>query len=61
MLQFEQIKAFFGVGRIKIQKERGNRKASVYFIVDSFKDCLIICDHFKKYPLLSTKLVHFNI
>jgi len=61
MLQFEQIRKIFGIGRIKIQNKRGNRKASLYFIVESLKDCIIISNYLKKYPLLSTKLIHFNI
>lgn len=60
-LQFEQIREFFGVGRIKIQNERGNRNATIYFIAESLSDCLIIRDHFEKYPLLTTKFVHFMV
>lgn len=45
----EEIKSFFGVGKIY------NKKDSVNFVVTSVKDLQIIRDHFNKYPLLSEK------
>jgi len=60
-LQLEQIQKFFGVGRIEVTKSRENQKPMLRYVVSSLKDCLVIRDHFIKYPLLTTKLVHFKL
>ena len=49
------------MGRIKIKKERDHRKAFIILYVNSFKNYLIVYNHFNKYSLLGTNLVHFNI
>jgi len=52
-----KIKEYFGVGKIILQKESN----ILYYYVGSLKDCLKIREHFFKYPLLTYKLVHFQI
>ena len=53
-----RIKNFFGVGTVRVTKN------SVHYRVTSTKDLAIICEHFKNYPLQSSKnysLIIFNI
>lgn len=47
----EKVHAFFGVGRIQINKDRG----TVTYCVLSVKDLRVIMDHFDKYPLITQK------
>jgi len=51
----EEIKQFFGVGRVKIEKD----SKVVRYWVTGLRDCLIIREHFIAYPLMTYKLVHF--
>jgi len=51
------IQQFFGIGKIVYSKDN----TYIRFIVNGLKNCLIIKQHFINYPLLSYKLVHFNI
>lgn len=44
-----KIQKFFGVGTVNISKN------SVHYRVTSLKDLAIICSHFTKYPLQSSK------
>lgn len=46
----EQIRNYFGVGKIHISGEQ-----SLQFRVDSVKELLVILDHLEKYPLITTK------
>ena len=56
LAMFEEIKQFFGVGRVRVTALN-----YIYFEVGSFKDCLKIRDHFLNYPLISYKLVYFQL
>jgi hypothetical protein len=60
-LQFNLIKDFFKVGSVKIIS--GTDKSSPYIIYTtrSLQDCIVIRNHFLKYPLFTYKLVHFNL
>ena len=46
----EQIRNYFGVGKIRISGEQ-----LLQFRVDSVKDLLVIIDHLEKYPLITKK------
>jgi hypothetical protein len=46
----EQIRNYFGVGKIRISGEQ-----LLQFRVDSVKELLVILDHLEKYPLITTK------
>jgi LAGLIDADG endonuclease len=52
---FEEIKNFFGVGSIKVEKNG----SVIRYWVTGLQDCLIIRNHFISYPLMTYKLVHF--
>ena len=51
-----KIKAYFGVGKIQIIKNRGHAVYVVNFIKDL---CNVIIPHFDKYPLLTVKRINF--
>lgn len=57
LVMLNAIKQFFGVGRIIIK----NNGRLISYDVASLQDCLIIRDHFLKFPLLTYKLVHFQL
>ena len=60
--QFELIKQFFGFGTIVIKKASAeNRNSIIQYRVIALEDCVKIRDHFLKYPLLTYKLVHFQL
>ena len=52
----EKIQSSLGVGTI-----RKTGTNMVIYIVESFKDLLVIVDHFDKYPLISAKILDFLI
>lgn len=47
----EQLKSYFGVGKIYNQ----DSKRAAVFMVESLKDLIYIVDHFDKYPLITQK------
>lgn len=53
----EDIKNYFGVGYIQIN----TKDNTIRYRVISLKDNLIIQRHFKEYPLMTHKLVHFTL
>jgi LAGLIDADG endonuclease len=55
----QQIQTFFGpnLGSISLHKTNN----ILCFYASSLKDCLIIKEHFIKFPLMSSKLVHFEL
>lgn len=53
----EAIKTYFGVGYIQIN----TKDNTIRYRVISLKHNLIIQKHFKEYPLMTTKLVHFTL
>ena len=60
-LQFKLIKDYFKFGSIFIAPSKGNNSAHILYKVSSLKDCIVIRDHFLKYPLATYKLLHFQI
>jgi hypothetical protein len=50
------IRNFFGVGSVKVDKNNAIR-----YLATGLKDSLIIRDHFIKFPLMSSKIVHFQL
>ena len=60
--QFQLIKDYFGVGQIIEKKYKNPKfKPTIQFVVRKFQECIIIRKHFKNYPLLTIKLVHFKL
>lgn len=51
----EDIKLWFGVGNIYISGTK------VYYRVESFKDLVVIIDHFDKYPLVTAKCLDYAL
>jgi hypothetical protein len=51
------IKDFFGVGKVIFSKDQ----SYIRYVVYGLSNCLKIREHFLKYPLLSYKLVYFQI
>lgn len=51
-----QIQAYFGVGKIT---KHGN--TTLQYMIRSLKELQIIINHFDRYPLLSQKLVDYNL
>lgn len=51
----ENIQSWFGVGRIY------SSGTKVYYRVESFKDLLVIIDHFDKYPLVTAKKLDYAL
>jgi hypothetical protein len=51
------IQQFFGVGKI-VYAENNN---IIRLIINGLPNCIIIRDHFLKFPLLTYKLVHFKL
>ena len=51
----ETLQSFFGVGKIYSQK------TTAVYRVTRYKDLLILIDHFKAYPLVSPKLLVFQL
>lgn len=54
LIILEHIQKFFEAGKIHIKNND-----SVSYVVTSVKDLPKICQHFAKYPLLTTKRVNF--
>jgi len=62
MSLFISIQKFFGFGRIAEKKAKNlNSEPTIYFVVNSLEECLIIRKHFEVYPLLTYKLVYFQL
>lgn len=57
LIMLKNVRDFFGVGIVKVTS---NPNVLVY-LVENFKDCLILREHFLNYPLLTYKSVHFLI
>lgn len=55
LAMFEEIKNFFGVGNVKVEKNG----SIIRYWVTGLYNCLIIRNHFIAYPLMTYKLVHF--
>jgi hypothetical protein len=53
----ESIQEFLGIGKI-IYAENDN---IIRITINGFTNCLILKDHFVKYPLMTYKLVHFKL
>src|SRR4051812_11336905 len=57
-IMLQNIQNFFGgIGQIKIDVT----KNVYYYTVSKFNECLIIQNHFLNYPLLTYKLVYFQL
>jgi hypothetical protein len=59
--QFLLIQNFFNLGTIRIVPATEKKAASMTISVKSIEDCARIRDFFLNYPLLTYKLVHFQI
>jgi hypothetical protein len=59
--QLETIKNYLGIGQITIEKAKNNNQSLLCYKTRSLKDCLIIKNHFNKYPLISNKGYYFNL
>lgn len=54
---FNQIQQFFGFGKIIYAKDN----SFIRFIVNGVPNCLLLRNHFHNFPLLTYKLVHFQL
>jgi len=59
--QLELIRDYFGLGKIYNIPAVGSKEAKIEYRVTALQDCIKIRDHFLKYPLLTYKLVHFQL
>jgi hypothetical protein len=59
--QLEAIKNYFGTGQIIIERAKGKNQSLLQYRTRSLKDCLIIKNHFNKYPLITNKEYNFNL
>lgn len=60
--QFLLIQAFFGgIGTMRIVPATEHSSAYIRYSVKSLQDCIIIRDYFLSNPLMTYKLVHFQI
>lgn len=51
----EEIKSFFGVGKLYISKSK------VYYRVEKFSELQVIINHFDKYPLVTAKIIDYDL
>jgi len=60
-LILEKVHSFFGVGNLRIQKNKGRNSVAIY-CVESIKDLNnVIIPHFDKFPLLTQKRADFEL